>query len=243
VAKVTKAALLSEKTLDEALSSVWASALEVEGALGEPPVRRDELELALEFFLAYPDRTHLYRVPRTPLSLSSGPPKRAATLGVITGWAPGLILWEFGSEEAFKPLELGEERWFYPPKAAYLFAETLKRLDPLYAPLAQRALEERRQELERALGPLPRGTLEVVKVKPPDEARVGSFQIAITHYGRTYLLLGGGHFAHVPPYRDWGSWTKALEREGLWPYICDWASGELSPEAAKKALLIAGTGL
>ncbi len=240
---MVKAALLSEETLDEVLSSVWASTVGVEGALDKPLVRRDELELALEFFLAYPGRTHLYRVPRTPLPPGSGPPKRAATLGVITGWAPGLILWEFGSEETFKPLELGEERWFYPPKAAYLFAETLKRLDPLYAPLAQRALEERRQELERALGPLPRGTLEVVKVKPPDEARMGPFQIAIARGGETYLLLGKGHFTHVPPYRDWGSWAKALEREGLWPYICAWAKGELSPEGAKKALLIAGAGL
>ncbi len=241
--KVVKAALLSERTLGEALSSVWASASEVEVALGEPPVRRDELELVLEFFLAYPGRTHLYRVPRTPLPPGSGPPKRGTTLGVITGWAPGLILWEFGSEETFKPLELGEERWFYPPKAAYLFAETLKRLDPLYASLARRALEERHQELERALGPLPRGTLEVVKVKPPDEAYMGPFQIAITRHGETYLLLGEGHFAHVPPYRDWGSWAKALEREGLWPYICSWAKGELSPEGTKKALLIAGVGL
>ncbi len=240
---VVKAALLSEETLDEALSSVWASTVEVESLLGELLIRRDELELALEFFLAYPGRTHLYRVPRTPLPPGSGPPKKAATLGVITGWAPGLILWEFGSEEAFKSLELGEERWFYPPKAAYLFAETLKRLDPLYAPLAQRALEERRQELERALGPLPRGTLEVAKVKPPDEARMSPFQIAIAQGGETYLLLGEGHFAHVPPYRDWGSWSKALEREGLWPYICSWAKGELSPEGTKKALLIAGAGL
>ncbi len=241
--KVVKATLLSEKTLDEALSSVWASAAEAEGALGELLVRRDELELALEFFLAYPDKTHLYRVSRTPLPPSSGPPKKAATLGVITGWAPGLILWEFGSEEVFRLLELGEERWFYPPKAAYLFAETLKRLDPLYTPLAQRALEERHRELERALGPLPRGTLEVVKVKPPDEACVGPFQIAIAREGETYLLLGEGHFAHVPPYRDWGSWTKALEREGLWPYVCSWAKGELSPEGTKKALLITGAGL
>ncbi len=140
MAKVVKAALLSERTLGEALSSVWASAVEVEGILGELPIRRDELELALEFFLAYPGRTHLYRVPRTLLPPGSGPPKRGTTLGVITGWVPGLILWEFGSEEAFKSLELGEERWFYPPKAAYLFAETLKRLDPLYAPLAQISL-------------------------------------------------------------------------------------------------------
>jgi hypothetical protein len=240
---MVKAALLSEEALDEALSSVWASVAEAEGIQGELLARRGELELALEFFLAYPGRTHLYRMPRTPLPPGGGPPKRTATLGVIAGWAPGLILWEFGSEEVFKSLDLGEERWFYPPKAAYLFAETLERLDPLYAPLAQRALEERHQELERALGPLPRGTLEVVKVKPSDETRMSPFQIAITYHGRTYLLLGGGHFAHVPPYRDWNSWTKALEREGLWPYICDWASGELSPEGAKKALLIAGAEL
>jgi len=243
VAKAAKAALLSERTLDEALASVWASAVEAGLVLGEPPVRRDELELALEFFLAYPGRTHLYRVPRGPPSPGSAPSKRTATFGVIAGWTPGLVLWEFGDEEIFKPLELGEERWFYPPRATYLFAKALERLEAPYELLAQRALEERYQELESALGPLPRGTLEVVKVKPPDEARVGPFQIAITHLGDTHLLLGKGHFAHVPPYRDWNSWTKALEREGLWPYIWSWAKGELSPEGAKKALLITGIEL
>jgi hypothetical protein len=243
VVKVAKATLVSEKALDEALSSVWASAVEVESVLGEPLVQRDELKLALEFFLAYPGKTHLYRVPRKPPPLGSGPSKKTATFGVITGWAPGLILWEFGSEEIFKSLELGEERWFYPPRAAYLFAETLKRLELRYEPLAQRALKERHQELENALGPLPRGTVEVAKVKPPDETHMDTFQIAITQYGETYLLLGQGHFAHVPSYRDWGSWTKALDREGLWPYICSWANGELSPEGTKKALLIAGIEL
>lgn len=240
---MAKAALLSEKTLDEVVSSVFASVAETGHALGHPPALRGELKLALEFFLAYPGKTHLYRTPRDPLPLRSGTPKKAATLGVITGWAPGLVLWEFGSEEAFKPLELGEERWFYPPKATYLFAKTLKRLDPAYAPLVQRALEGRYQELENASGPLPRGTLEVVKVKPPEEARMPPFQIAITQHEETYLLLGKGHFTRIPPYRDWGSWTKALEREGLWPYIRSWANGELSPEGAKRALLIAGTEL
>jgi len=241
--KVAKAALLSEKTLDEALSSIWSSAVEVEYVMGEPLAQQDELKLALEFFLAYPGRTHLYRVPRTPLPLGSGSPKKAATLGVITGWAPGLILWEFGSEETFKPLELGEGRWFYPPRAAYLFAKTLERLDASCGSLAQGALEERYQELESAFGPLPKGTLEVMKVKPPDETHMAPFHIAITQHGETYLLLGEGHFAHVPLYRDWDSWMKALEREGLWPYIFSWAKGELSPEGTKKALLIAGTEL
>lgn len=240
---MAKAALLSEKTLDEVLSSVWASAAEVRHALGERLIQRDELKLALEFFLAYPGRTHLYRAPRDSPSLNSALPKKTATLGVITGWVPGLILWEFGSEETFKLLELGEERWFYPPKAAYLFIEILKRLEPPYELLAQRALEDRYQELETVLGPLPRGTLEVVKVKPPDEVRMGPFQIAIAQHGETYLLLGEGHFAYVPSYRDWNSWTKALDREGLWPYIHSWANGELSPEGAKRALLIAGTEL
>jgi len=240
---VVKAAPLSEKTLNEALSSIWVSVEEVGHALGKPPVRRDDLKLALEFFLAYPGRTHLYRVPRDWLPLDTGPPKKTATFGVITGWAPGLVLWEFGGEETFKPLELGEGRWFYPPKATYLFVKTLERLDPSYELLAQKVLEERHQELENALGPLPRGTLEVVKVKPPEEAYIAPFQIAITQHGETYLLLGEGHFAHIPPYRDWDSWTKALEREGLWPYICSWANGELSPEGAKRALLIVGAEL
>jgi hypothetical protein len=222
---------------------VFASAMEAGHPSGEPLVRREELRLALEFFLAYPGKTHLYRMPRDSPSPDGGPPKKTATFGVITGWTPGLILWEFGGEETFKPLELGEERWFYPPRAAYLFAKTLEHLDPAHAPLAQRALEERRRELESALGPLPRGTLEVVKVKPPDEARMGPFQIAITQHGETHLLLGEGRFVRVPFYRDWNSWTKALEREGLWPYIHSWAKGELSPEGARRALLIVGTEL
>jgi hypothetical protein len=72
---------------------------------------------------------------------------------------------------------------------------------------------------------------------------MGPFQIAITQHGETYLLLGEGHFVRVPLYRDWGSWTKALEREGLWPYIRSWAKGELSPDGTKKALLFTGAEL
>jgi hypothetical protein len=133
--------------------------------------------------------------------------------GYLVGWRPGLLFAGVRGGGRFWPEPEGT-----PVEAASALWRAVRAAWPLEEK-AQRALREREERLRRAHGPLPEGTLAVVRVEPPGKA-FKPFSLALTReegrWGgpRTYLLLGGA-WVEVPPFTGWTAWRERLFRAGL----------------------------
>jgi hypothetical protein len=133
--------------------------------------------------------------------------------GYLVGWRPGLLFAGVQGEGRFCPKPEGT-----PVEAASALWRAVRAAWPLEEE-AERALREREERLRRTHGPLPEGTLAVVRVEPPSKA-FKPFSLALTreerHWGgpRTYLLQEGA-WVEVPPFTGWTAWRERLFWAGL----------------------------